>query len=156
MAGHNQNSNFERKEPKFKAPPAPDPVTGVTPKVRGGGPLVRGYVESDDVSIDCRRCTHESPYTGHRCAAYCVKGARVCAYHGGGTEKWIARIEGRYSDIFGDGASKLRDQYHRPPAPAASYAPPPPPPNPKDQLKDLRSKLLIQRGYGTTPVEAEK
>ena len=113
MAGHNQNSNFERKEPKFKAPPAPDPVTGVTPKVRGGGPLVRGYVESDDVSIDCRRCTHESPYTGHRCAAYCVKGARVCAYHGGGTEKWIARIEGRYSDIFGDGASKLRDQYHR-------------------------------------------
>lgn len=110
---NNVNQNFERKEPKLKAPPKVDPATGEAPKIMGGGPLVRGYVESDDVSIDCRRCTHESPYTGHRCAAYCVKGARVCAYHGGGTEKWIARIEGRYSDIFGDGASKLRDQYHR-------------------------------------------
>lgn len=110
MAGPN---NFERKEPKLKAPPEVDPETGEAQKVRGGGPLVRGYVESDDVSMDRRRCTHESPYTGHRCAAYCVKGARVCAYHGGGTEKWVARIEGRYSDIFGDGASKLRDQYLR-------------------------------------------
>lgn len=113
MAGPNQNSHFERKEPKLKAPPAVDPETGEAQKVRGGGPLVRGYVESDDLSMDNRRCTHESPYTGHRCAAYCVKGARVCAYHGGGTEKWVARIEGRYSDIFGDGASKLRDQYLR-------------------------------------------